>query len=73
MTTRQSVDAARRSTLIITNVIKLAGLVLAVREMLTVRDPYVMGVCVVMMSGVQGLEPALVAFAERLFAVEKET
>lgn len=57
----------RRSTLIITNMIKVAGLVLAVREMLTRRDPVVIAACVTMMSGVQGLEQVVVSFFERFF------
>jgi hypothetical protein len=57
----------RRSTLIITNMIKVAGLALAVREMLTRRDPVVIAACVTMMSGVQGLEQVVVSFFERFF------
>lgn len=61
--------AVRRSTLILTNAIKLGGFVMAMREMATTRDPVVLGVCVVMMSGVQGLEDVLVTFLERFFGV----
>jgi len=58
----------RRSTLVVTNLIKLGGLALAIREMLSPhRDPIVIAACVVMMSGVQGLEQALIVFFERFF------
>lgn len=67
----QGSSQVRRSTLLITNLIKLAGLALAVREMLSAqRDPVVIATCVVMMSGVQGLEEALVVFFDRLFGNE---
>lgn len=55
----------RRSTLIITNLIKVTGLGLAVREILTERDPVVIATCVVMMSGAQGIEQALIGFLEK--------
>lgn len=58
----------RRSTLIITNLIKVTGLGLAVREILTQRDPVVIATCVVMMSGAQGIESALIAFLEKFLA-----
>lgn len=61
--------SVRRSTLIITNLIKMAGAVLCVREMLMTKDIAVMAVCVLMMGGVQSLENAVVLFAERLFAM----
>jgi hypothetical protein len=57
--------AVRRSTLLITNLIKVTGLGLAVREILTDRDPVVIATCVVMMSGAQGVEQALIAFLEK--------
>ena len=70
---RRRVSAASAwITLVITNAIKLAGLIFAVRELLTERDPYVIGACIVMMSGVQGLEDALVRFAERFFAMPEK-
>jgi hypothetical protein len=61
-------ETVRRSTLVVTNLIKLAGLGLAIREMLNPqRDPVVIAACVVMMSGVQGVEQALVVFFDKFF------
>ena len=65
---RRQEGFAAWSTLVITNSIKLCGLVFAVRELAGARDPYVIGACIVMMSGVQGLEDALVRVAERFFS-----
>lgn len=56
-----------RSTLVITNLIKIGGLIFGARELLTDQDPYVIAACVVMMSGVQGLEQAIILFIDRLF------
>jgi hypothetical protein len=56
-----------RSTLIITNMIKLGGLIFGVRELLTTRDPLVLGACLMMMSGLHSLEQAIVKAAERFF------
>lgn len=53
-----------RSLLIVTNLIKLGGLVAALNEMLirTELRPSALGVCAVMMAGGQGLESFLSAF-----------
>lgn len=59
----------RRSTLVVTNTIKLAGLVVGVNEMLTTRNMGVVAACIVMMSGVQGLEDAVVLFFQRFFGL----
>jgi hypothetical protein len=56
-----------RSTLIVTNLIKLGGLVLGVKELMTTRDPFVLGVCLMMMSGLHSFEQAIVKAAERFF------
>jgi hypothetical protein len=66
-TTNGSGALAGRSTLIVTNLIKLGGLVLGVKELLSTRDPYVLGVCLLMMSGLHSFEQALVRAAERFF------
>jgi hypothetical protein len=56
-----------RSTLIVTNLIKLGGLALGVKELMTTRDPFVLGVCLMMMSGLHSFEQAIVKAAERFF------
>jgi hypothetical protein len=56
-----------RSTLVVTNLIKLGGLVLGVKELVTTRDPFVLGVCLMMMSGLHSFEQAIVKAAERFF------
>lgn len=58
------------STLIITNTMKLAGLVVFVREAFTAKEAIVMGICAVMMAGVQALEQVAVVFIERFFATQ---
>jgi hypothetical protein len=56
-----------RSTLIVTNLIKLGGLVFGAIELATTREPFVLGVCILMMSGLHSFEHALVRMAERFF------
>jgi hypothetical protein len=56
-----------RSTLIVTNLIKLGGLVFGAIELATTREPFVLGVCILMMSGLHSFEQALVRMAERFF------
>lgn len=69
---RQEGGSARKSTLVITNAIKLVGLGFGVKELLTTRDPYIVGACIVMMSGVQGLEQAIIKFAETFFGIDRK-
>jgi hypothetical protein len=45
----------------------LGGLVLGVKELMTTRDPFVLGVCLMMMSGLHSFEQAIVKAAERFF------
>ena len=50
-----------------TNLIKLAGLILGIREVLTTRNTGVMVFCGIMMSGAQGLEQVAITFIDRFF------
>jgi hypothetical protein len=59
--------ATARSTLVITNLIKLGGLVFGAIELATTKDPLILGVCILMMSGLHSFEQALVRMAERFF------
>lgn len=47
---------------------KLAGLIVFLREAFTTKVTFVMGVCALMMTGVQALEQIVVVFLERFFA-----
>jgi hypothetical protein len=64
-----SAARVRWSTLVITNAIKVTGLVFAARELATTKDMGVLIVCVVMMSGAQSLEQVLIAFLQRFLGV----
>lgn len=61
----------RRTTLVLTNTIKVVGLVFAAREMLTGKDPVVLVLCGLMMSGAEGLERVLLGFFEGFFSKTK--
>jgi hypothetical protein len=54
----------QRFGLVLTNAVKLGGLVIAVHEALLVQQvrPIVLGVAALMLAGAQSLEQALVAF-----------
>jgi hypothetical protein len=56
-----------RSTLIVTNLIKLGGLIWGSVELATTKDPLILGMCILMMSGLHSFEQALVRMAERFF------
>lgn len=61
-----------KSTLVITNAIKLTGLVLFVEEWVSGADPFRLALCVVLMSGIQGLEQAVVVFIQKFFGVGED-
>jgi hypothetical protein len=65
--TRAPSNGTARSTLVITNLIKLGGLIWGSVELATTKDPLVLGVCILMMSGLHSFEQALVRMAERFF------
>jgi hypothetical protein len=56
-----------RSTLVVTNLIKLGGLIWGSIELATTKDPLILGMCILMMSGLHSFEQALVRMAERFF------
>lgn len=64
--TQETPSNGKLSTLVVTNIIKLGGLVLAMREGLqTEVRPVVLGVAAFMMAGAQGVENFLLRFFER--------
>lgn len=62
-----SLEPLRRTTLIVTNVIKLAGLVVAINELVLRSDlrPLSAGIAVFMMAGAQVSESVLLAAIDR--------
>lgn len=63
--------ASQRWALIFTNMVKLTGLIFAIREFVTTRDAVVMVICVVMMSGAQSLESSVLSFFEKFLGGEQ--
>lgn len=58
--------AARGTTLLVTNLIKLAGVVVAVNEAFTTRDAVVLATAAFMMAGAQASENVLLAVLDRI-------
>lgn len=58
---------ARSVTLVLANLTKLAGLVVAVHEAFTARSPVVMAVAAFMMAGAQISETLVLGVIERFF------
>lgn len=64
----------RRVTLLVTNLIKLSGLVLALYEAFSHSQPpaLVIGLCAFMMAGAQVSERALLSFWRQLFGSDSQ-
>lgn len=72
---RKAPLAVRAGPLFVTNVIKLTGVVIAVKEVffpLGDRDPVVLALAGFMLAGAQGAEEILMAFLNSFFGRHKE-
>lgn len=63
---RESGSGLRGTTLLITNLIKLGGLVVAIHEALTAKDAVVMATATFMMAGAQASEGLVLAVIDRI-------
>lgn len=59
--------AVRAPALFVTNVIKVSGLVIAIHEAFTNRDPVVLGLAAFMLAGAQISEELVIAFINSFF------
>lgn len=62
----------RRLTLVVTNVVKLAGAGIAVDNALTTKDALTYGVAALMIAGAQVFEEIVLGFLTRFFALPSD-
>lgn len=61
-----------RSTLVVTNVIKLGGFALGMKTGFTTQDTPTLVLAAFMMAGAQGAESVALAFIERFFGLQED-
>ena len=65
--------AVRAPALIVTNIIKVSGLVIAIHEAFTTRDPVVLALSAFMLAGAQISEELVLAVLNSFFGVTDKT